>query len=238
MQLRPIYNQGSPSTTPATVNNTTPNPATLCGFMDWNGDGDFGDSNETALVAVPAGTLNGNVVVDFGVVPAGNVPNPYARFRLSTQAGCSPIGVLADGEVEDYQVDSTGGAMSLGNLVWEDLDNNGLVDAGEPGIAGIPVNLYLDTDNDAAPDGAAIDSTVTDGSGNYLFSALLPDTYLVEVVAPVRYIVSTGTGRRWLPTGPYEPAPDPDNDINDDDNGSFNGPRLVRSGSLVAKVSR
>jgi uncharacterized repeat protein (TIGR01451 family) len=112
--------------------------------------------------------------------------------------------------------------MSLGNLVWEDLDNDGVVDAGEPGIAGLAVNLYLDANNDGTPDGAAIDSTVTDGNGNYLFSALLPDTYLVEVVAPARYIVSTGTGRRWLPSGPYEPAPDPDNDINDDDNGTAN----------------
>ncbi|MCB1578250.1 MAG: hypothetical protein KDI81_13215, partial [Xanthomonadales bacterium] len=147
VQLRPIYNQGSPSTTPASVTNTTGSAATLCSFMDWNGDGDFDDANERTQQGVPSGTVNGNVTIDFGVVPAGNVPNPYARFRLSTQAGCSPTGVLADGEVEDYQVDSTGGAMSLGNLVWEDLDNNGQVDPGEPGIDGVPVNLYLDADD-------------------------------------------------------------------------------------------
>jgi uncharacterized repeat protein (TIGR01451 family) len=223
VQLRPIYNEGSPSTTPATVTNTTPRAATLCGFMDWNGDGDFDDLDETAQTPVPAGTVNGSVIVDFGVVPPGNIANPYARFRLSTDAGCSPTGVSSDGEVEDYLVDSTGGAMSLGNLVWEDLDNDGRVSAGEPGIPGIPVNLYLDANNDGVPDGAVLDSQVTDGNGNYLFSALLPDTYLVEIVPPARYIVSTGTGRRWLPNGPFEPAPDPDNDINDDDNGTGNG---------------
>ncbi|SFN37083.1 GEVED domain-containing protein [Dokdonella immobilis] len=236
VQLRPIYNQGSPSTTPATVTNTTGSPASLCSFMDWNGDGDFDDANESTQQAIPTGTVNGNVTIDFGVVPPGNVANPYARFRLSTQTGCSPTGVVADGEVEDYQVDSTGGAMSLGNLVWEDLDNNGVVDPGEPGIAGVPVNLYLDANNDGTPDGAAIDSTATDGNGNYLFSALLPDTYLVEVLAPDRYIVSTGTGRRWLPTGPYEPAPDPDNDLDNDDNGSLNGASVWSAPvTLVAK---
>ncbi|HET9032115.1 MAG TPA: GEVED domain-containing protein [Dokdonella sp.] len=223
VQLRPIYNEGSPTTTPVTVTNTTTSPATLCGFIDWNGNGSFGDLNETAQIAVPAGTNGGSVILDFGVVPAGNVANPYARFRLSTDDGCAATGVASDGEVEDYVADSTGGAMSLGNLVWEDLNNDGLVTAGEPGIPGIPVNLYLDANDDGTPDGPSIDSTVTDANGNYLFSALLPDTYLVEVVAPSRYTVSTGTGRRWLPSGPYEPAPDPDNDIDNDDNGTLIG---------------
>jgi len=221
VQLRTIYNQGSPTTTPVTVTNTTASGATLCGFIDWNGNGSFADTNETAQVVVPPGTNNGSVTLDFGVVPAGNVANPYARFRLSTDAGCTPVGVATDGEVEDYLADSTGGAMSLGNLVWEDLDNDGLVTAGEPGIPGIPVNLYLDSDNNGTPDGPATASTVTDANGNYLFDELLPDTYLVEVVAPSRYTVSTGTGRRWLPSGPFEPAPDPDNDIDNDDNGTL-----------------
>lgn len=223
VQLRAVYNEGSPTTTPATVTNTTANPATLCGFIDWNGNGSFGDLNETAQVAVPAGTLGGSVILDFGVVPAGNVASPYARFRLSTDTGCSATGVASDGEVEDYVAESTGGAMSLGNLVWEDLDNDGRVSAGEAGIAGIAVNLYLDANDDGTPDGPAIDSTVTNASGNYLFSGLLPDTYLVEVLAPSRYTVSTGTGRRWVPNGPYEPAPDADNDIDNDDNGSLRG---------------
>ena len=111
--------------------------------------------------------------------------------------------------------------MSLGNLVWEDLNNDGLVTAGEPGIPAIPVNLYRDSNDDSNPDGPAIASTVTDANGNYMFDELLPDTYLVEVVAPSRYTVSTGTGRRWLPNGPYEPAPDADNDIDNDDNGTL-----------------
>lgn len=221
VQLRSIYNQGSPTTTPATVTNTTTDLATLCGFIDWNGNGSFTDTNETAQVAVPPGTNNGSVTLDFGVVPAGNVANPYARFRLSTGAVCTPDGVATDGEVEDYLADSTGGAMSLGNLVWEDLNNDGLVTAGEPGIPAIPVNLYRDSNDDSNPDGPAIASTVTDANGNYMFDELLPDTYLVEVVAPSRYTVSTGTGRRWLPNGPYEPAPDADNDIDNDDNGTL-----------------
>lgn len=223
VQLRPVYNQGNPSTTPVTVTNTTANPATLCGFIDWNGDGDFADPNETSQVAVPVGSNGASVVLDFGAVPA-NVPPVFGRFRLGTVPGCIAAGHLADGEVEDYQVNGDIGTMSLGNLVWEDLDNDGLVDAGEPGIAGIPVNLYLDSDGNGVPDGAALATQNTDASGNYLFATLLPDTYLVEVLPPASFTVSTGTGRRWLPAGPFEPAPDPDNDLNDDDNGTLIAP--------------
>lgn len=236
VQLRAIYNEGSPTTTPVTVTNNTANPALLCGFIDWNGNGSFADLNEAAQIAVAAGSNDASVILDFGVVPAGNVASPYARFRLSTDAGCSASGVASDGEVEDYVADSTGGAMSLGNLIWEDINNDGLVTAGEPGIAGIPVNLYLDSDDNGTADGPAIASTVTDASGNYLFSGLLPDTYLVEVVAPSRYTVSTGTGRRWMPIGPYEPAPDPDNNMNNDDNGSLHDANIWSAPvTLVAK---
>lgn len=46
----------------------------------------------SSQVVVPPGTNNGWVTLDFGVVPAGNVANPYARFRLSTDAGCTRLG--------------------------------------------------------------------------------------------------------------------------------------------------
>lgn len=109
--------------------------------------------------------------------------------------------------------------MSLRDTL-KTFDNDGLVTAGEPGIPGIPVNItWIPTTT--APGWSGHCSTVTDANGNYLFDELLPDTYLVEVVAPSRYTVSTGTGRRWLPSRPFEPAPDPDNDIDNDDNGTL-----------------
>ena len=231
--LRTEYNSGSPSTTPAIVTNQTASAATLCGFIDWNGDGDFADLRETAQVNVPAGSNNLSVLLDFGVVPSPAAANTFGRFRISTVAGCSATGLVVNGEVEDYAVVVGIGAMSLGNLVWEDLNNNGVVNPGEPGIPGVPVRLFLDANNDGSPDGAALLQQNTDANGNYLFVDLQPNHYIVEITPPSRYTVSTGTGRRWLATGPYEPAPDPDNDINNDDNGTINAVVNYRSASIT-----
>src|SRR5690606_32668730 len=35
---------------------------------------------------------------------------------------------------------------SLGNLVWEDWNNNGIVDTDEPGISGVPVQVFAASD--------------------------------------------------------------------------------------------
>ena len=61
----------------------------------------------------------------------------------------------------------------LGGRVWYDLNNNGLIDAGENGIAGVTIEL---TGVDVL--GRTISrSLVTDGSGAYLFRELASGTY-------------------------------------------------------------
>ncbi len=66
----------------------------------------------------------------------------------------------------------------LGDRVWYDTNQNGLQDGGENGIAGVTVNL-LDCDNQTV-----LDSMLTNGSGNYLFTGLVPGRYMVEFVNP------------------------------------------------------
>jgi hypothetical protein len=82
--------------------------------------------------------------------------------------------------------------LKLGDLVWDDLNNNGIKDAGESGISNVTVKLYRDTNNDNVPDGAAIATQVTTSTGNYLFTGLEPDNYIVGIIAPAGYISSTG----------------------------------------------
>jgi uncharacterized repeat protein (TIGR01451 family) len=67
---------------------------------------------------------------------------------------------------------------SIGNLVWEDLNGNGIQDIGEPGLAGVTVELYNSTSN------ALVKTTTTNSSGNYLFSDLTPADYYVMVTKP------------------------------------------------------
>ncbi len=68
--------------------------------------------------------------------------------------------------------------INLGNFVWDDLDQDGRQDAGEPGIAGVTVQLW----NSAKT--VLIMSDVTDASGNYTVIAPLPGTYRIRVVLP------------------------------------------------------
>jgi hypothetical protein len=80
---------------------------------------------------------------------------------------------------------------SIGNFVWEDLDGDGIQDAGESGIPNVVVSLYQDN-GDGIPepggdDGAAVATTVTNASG--LYSFLVPSgSYFVQFAAPAGYV--------------------------------------------------
>jgi protocatechuate 3,4-dioxygenase beta subunit len=124
--------------------------------------------------------------------------------------------------------------MSLGNLVWNDANNNGLVDNAETGIANVSVRLSKDANGDGVPDGAAIQTTTTDANGNYLFTQLIPGKFIVEVADPLGFVPSSGKNGS-LAAGPYQPAPSPDSDFDSDDNGSLvtGTPGVVRSGTIT-----
>ena len=110
-------------------------------------------------------------------------------------------------DVAMTQVDCPAGTVTVGDLVWDDKNLNGHHDMGEPGIYGAVVRLYQDANNDNVPDGAPIASTVTDANGMYKFSGLPAGNYIVGVVLPYNTsLVPTNGG-------------DPDNNINDDNNG-------------------
>ncbi|MDO9087655.1 MAG: SdrD B-like domain-containing protein [Anaerolineaceae bacterium] len=68
--------------------------------------------------------------------------------------------------------------INLGNFVWDDLDHDGRQDVGEPGLAGVTVQLW----NSAKSQMLA--STTTNGSGIYTLIAQTPGDYLIRVVLP------------------------------------------------------
>jgi uncharacterized repeat protein (TIGR01451 family) len=72
---------------------------------------------------------------------------------------------------------------SLGDLVWNDLNANGIRDTGEIGVDNVEVNLLDSLGN-------FITSTTTDGSGIYSFTNLVPGTYQVEFVLPSGFAFS------------------------------------------------
>lgn len=167
--------------------NTTGSTAVLQGWIDFNGDGDFLDAGELLTLS------NG------GIIPAGGVTNALycfpvpadatfqggsanARFRLSNVGGYPSYGVAIGGEMEDYPVK----VSRLGNLVWNDVNFNGIQDAGEPGIANVPVELtWAGPDNDLNTTGDNRNyQTQTNLGGLYYFAGILQGTYRLKVTAP------------------------------------------------------
>ncbi|NNM30440.1 MAG: hypothetical protein HKO57_13040, partial [Akkermansiaceae bacterium] len=71
---------------------------------------------------------------------------------------------------------------TISNLVWDDLDGDGVQDAGEPGIDGVEVRLYL-----AGDLSTTIGTTTTSGGGLYSFDNLVTEDYVVEFVTPAGY---------------------------------------------------
>ncbi len=61
----------------------------------------------------------------------------------------------------------------VGDKVWIDNDADGIQDAGEPGLAGVVVDLY-------SIDSPFIASTITDANGEYSFQNLSPSEYYIE----------------------------------------------------------
>ncbi|MCP3871293.1 MAG: tandem-95 repeat protein, partial [Gammaproteobacteria bacterium] len=75
------------------------------------------------------------------------------------------------------------GQNTINGLIFDDLDGDGTLDAGEPGRAGTTVNLYEDSDGDGVLDAGEplIDSEVSSALGDYEFAVTPPtinSTYL------------------------------------------------------------
>lgn len=112
------------------------------------------------------------------------------------------------------------GSNTIGNRVWHDLNQNGLDDFDEPGIEGVKLILWSDSNEDDIPDSEGFGGIVTtDENGYYSFGGLEPGKYLVfvwsvdnwEEGGPLHNMVSSAG------------AADPNSDINNDDNGSPGG---------------
>ncbi|MEM8585059.1 MAG: sialate O-acetylesterase [Bacteroidota bacterium] len=110
------------------------------------------------------------------------------------------------------------GIVSIGNRVWNDLNQDGVNDPEEPGIPGVSLVIWGDSDGDDIPDWQGFGGVqVTDEEGYYRFSGL----------APGNYVVFVWQVDNWGPGEPLEGfqsttgfIADADNDVDFDNNGS------------------
>ncbi|MBS3768432.1 MAG: C10 family peptidase, partial [Candidatus Cloacimonetes bacterium] len=74
----------------------------LNAWLDFNGDGDWADSDEQ--IFNDATLTAGDNYLSFSVPATAIIDTTFARFRFNTAGGLSYTGEAADGEVEDYQI--------------------------------------------------------------------------------------------------------------------------------------
>ncbi len=120
--------------------------------------------------------------------------------------------------------------LSLGNRVWFDegaggaTRNDGLQSGAEPGVAGVLLEL-LDETMAPVDLGAGPVTSVTDGSGHYLFDNLPPGRYIVRV-APMNFDAG-GPLEDYSSSTPTETSPDDNADTADN---GLNGGNLATDG--------
>ncbi len=202
-------------------------------WTDWENDGVL---DSVTQVDVPGNGSLTSEVVTFEVPSTATFQdgNSFWRLRITTDAAFladpSPDGLATDGEVEDYFVPM----FKVGNLVWEDRNNNGLQDADEINLGIDSVRVIMrfggidpvtgeydgiaqDTDEDPyvmGPEGGAdmiedfIIDTLTDTRGLYLFTGMIEGNYQLITIDPSGL---TPTRADWIRNVTEE---DTDNDGN------------------------
>jgi hypothetical protein len=121
------------------------------------------------------------------------------------------------GEYDFGNPPSALGSGTIGNRVWHDLNQNGMDDNNEPGIADVSVLLWRDGDGDSIPDWQGFNGIVkTDENGYYSFSGVGTGNYLA-------FVWGLDNWEEGEPLHGMTPTPifadDPNSDINLDNNG-------------------
>ena len=121
----------------------------------------------------------------------------------------------------DLTVDFGFYRLNLSGTVFNDGNDDGLLNNGDSGRDGVVVRLYYpdNTEVPVGPDGilgtaddttGATNQITTANGGNYLFGNLPPGKYVVRIVTPSLTRSSKGSA----------PAPSPDDNVDNDDNGT------------------
>ncbi len=121
------------------------------------------------------------------VVRAGTfgVTQPIHGFRVDTRGA----DIKFFGMSESTFPDAPGVPAAVGDRVWADLNENGLQDSGEPGVANITVELRRVSNN------AVIKTVVSDSAGRYQFTHVAPGDYRVRFApAPAFTFTSRAIG--------------------------------------------
>ncbi|MBX3403421.1 MAG: hypothetical protein KF699_08430 [Phycisphaeraceae bacterium] len=176
------------------------------GSINANGDDFVVHGSVNLGSGVVTGLLLSGEIVAFGFQDSGGPTDQYDMRFVPTGgllmpffAGNKEVGLLLTSEASSFagsfgesfagQAKGTFGPMdgpelgNLGGFVYEDDNDNGEIDLGEAGIAGVTVTLT--GVNDAGQTVHVV--TTTDEFGSYVFHNLRPGTYTITQTQPAGY---------------------------------------------------
>ncbi len=140
------------------------------------------------------GVAPGDFVVGFYPPEGWHYTVAYAGSDRNLDSDAGVNGLTAVFSLAPGQADQSIDAgfwqpATIGNQVWDDANNDGVLNPGEVGFDGVTVELWRDLNNDGVfePTGADAQtpvSTVTAGGGFYYFTDVAPGQYFVCIPAP------------------------------------------------------
>ncbi len=171
----------------------TPN-ITVTLYRDTNGNGlvDAGDVAVTTTTTDASGNYSFSVsstgqfvaAIATAGLPGGHL---MTTDNVETADFGTSFGLLDAGNDFGWAM-----PVTIGDLVWEDLNGNAVRDGGEPGLSGVGVvATYYGPDGVFGNADDQTFSTTTIAAGAYSFTGLRPGTYSVAVTNPIGYLLST-----------------------------------------------
>lgn len=161
-------------------------------FQDSNGDGKRGDYDR-GVPGIEVTLLEGETPLDSTSTDSDGKAALYARADRYTVRVTLPAGYgISDGSVQSRTVDldvsfATGEEEALtlavapvgalGGRVFEDMDNDGIMGDGDPGVAGVTVRIEGNRTG-------TVREITTDETGEYLFDFLPDDMYTISATLP------------------------------------------------------
>ena len=163
-----VTNHGPSDATGVEVTETLPDEVT---YVTHSGPGNF--DPVTGVWIIGALAVGESVSLDIVVtVDEAGVFINVAAVTASDVDDPDPSNDEGEADVAGQEVLAS---ALIGDTVWHDDNRNGIQDAGEPGIAGVMVQL-------TTMERVVAQAAVTDVNGKYLFAALEAGEYTVNVV--------------------------------------------------------